>query len=105
MDYTIIDAKNVGGIRPTASFHVPDLDNMDRVSRLTECVMINISRLLNEAQDADLGRCFLPMLHNPLRTGAVILVQHDAFVILEPYLGFILQECIEGIQGVRQEVA
>lgn len=104
MEFVLVDARRVGGIRQVVVVRIKDLENMGHLDRLVDRSLVDISRVLGQEQEANPNQNYL-VIHKPTDKGAIFLVTHDAFVVLEHRLKSIVQHRIDDMKGARLAVA
>ena len=76
-------------------------DEAIKIDRLTDCIVINLLRLLNEAKLENPHGLYLPVRHNPSRSGDEFFVLRDGFFKLRPVFRDIIKEILDDSQDRR----
>ncbi len=95
MEYVLVHLRKNGEDRDEVTFRVDNQLNTSQIERFTQRVVVKVLQTLNEAEQADPSKRYLPMAPIPLENGAEIRVLNDAFVMLEPDFVTIVQGLLD----------
>lgn len=103
MKYVLVEWQADKSVAKSVTFHEDDDVYAGVYHRLTDRIVLTCLQILNEEKEADPRGLYLPMIHYPNKTGARILVVHDAFARLSPDFIDIVQQSINegGRNGVH----